>query len=289
MTRYILMVFVGACSYGILSTFVKLSYREGYTAAQISVSQALVGMLFLWLLVYLSKQRNLRQYNLKALLALLPTGAAIGFSSFVYYLSVIYLPASVAIIILMQFTWIGLLLEWLIYKQVPDRAQLMITILIILGSWLGSGGIGFGADLSPIGLTLAGLSAVLYAIYLLANARVGKEIPSLPKSAIMMTGSFAGLLLANLPQLTHAAHFDAGLLKWALFLATFGTIIPPLLFSKGIPKIGLAVSAVLMTAELPVAVICSHLLLDEHVTMVQWLGVAVMLFAMFLLNVKKKS
>ncbi|GEP88486.1 Threonine/homoserine efflux transporter RhtA [Chitinophaga terrae (ex Kim and Jung 2007)] len=288
MTRYILMVFAGACSYGILSTFVKLSYREGYTAAQISVSQALAGMLFLWLLVCLNKQWNFRQYTLKTLLWLLPTGAAIGFSSFVYYLSVVYLPASVAIIILMQFTWIGLLLEWLIYKQAPGRSQLMITVLIILGSGMGSGGISAGAHLPLKGLALAALSALLYAIYLLANARVGKTIPALPKSAVMMTGSFLGLLLANLPELSHAAHLDLGLLKWALFLATFGTIIPPILFSKGVPKIGVGVSAVLMTAELPVAVICSHWLLNEKVTVVQWLGVAVMLFAMFLLNVKKK-
>lgn len=30
--RYILLVFLGACSYGILSTIVKLAYGQGYSA-----------------------------------------------------------------------------------------------------------------------------------------------------------------------------------------------------------------------------------------------------------------
>ncbi|RFS26351.1 DMT family transporter [Chitinophaga silvatica] len=288
MTRYILMVFVGACSYGILSTFVKLSYREGYTASEIAVSQALTGMIVLWLIVLVSKQFPGRKHSLKSLLLLLPTGAAIGFSSFVYYLSVIYLPASIAIVILMQFTWLGLLLEWVFFKQRPNSIQLITTCMILVGSCLASGGISAATHLPWQGIGLAALSALLYAIYLLANGRVGKDIPSLPKSAIMMTGSFVGLLIANFPQLLASQHTNIGLVKWALFLATFGTILPPLLFSKGIPKIGVGVSAILMTAELPVAIICSHMLLQEPVTILQWSGVGVMLFALVLLNIRSK-
>ena len=52
---------------------------------------------------------------------LLFTGSAIGLTNFFYYESVSYISASLAIVILMQFTWFSLLLEWLIFKSKPSK------------------------------------------------------------------------------------------------------------------------------------------------------------------------
>jgi drug/metabolite transporter (DMT)-like permease len=76
------MVFAGACSFGILSTFVKLAYREGYTAAEISFTQALAGMVVLWIL-YLLRQRRREKTTPGQWGWLLLTGASIGLTSFV--------------------------------------------------------------------------------------------------------------------------------------------------------------------------------------------------------------
>jgi drug/metabolite transporter (DMT)-like permease len=278
------MVFAGACSFGILSTFVKLAYREGYTAAEISLTQAFTGMVVLCLLwqVY---QKNKTAMKAREWGWLLLTGVSIGLTSFVYYVSVAYIPASVAIVILMQFTWIGLLLDWCLFKKKPSLLQLITTVLILAGTWMGSGLATGGTPHWPLkGLLYAGASALLYAIYVIANSRVGKQLPSLQKSAVMMMGSTMGIFLVNVQPLLHSTHFNAGLIKWALFLSLFGTIIPPLLFAKGIPKVGAGISAVIMTAELPVAIICSHIILKEPVNGLQWAGVALMLLSMLLLN-----
>ncbi|MEZ2444442.1 DMT family transporter [Chitinophaga sp. RCC_12] len=286
MTRYILMVFAGACSFGILSTFVKLAYREGYTAAEISVTQACTGMIVLWIL-YLLTRRQRHPVKPGDWAWLLLTGGGIGLTSFVYYVSVAYIPASVAIVILMQFTWIGLLIEALLFKKMPSLLQLITTILILVGTWLGSGLAGGSlSGLSVKGLLYAGASAFLYAVYIIANSRVGKSLDTGKKSAVIITGSTLCIFLVNAPQLIASTHFDTGLLKWALFLALFGTIIPPLLFAKGIPKVGAGISAVIMTAELPVAIVCSHFILLEPVNGLQWAGVALMLLSMLLLNAR---
>jgi drug/metabolite transporter (DMT)-like permease len=50
MTRYIFMVLAGAVSFGILSSFVKLAYQQGYSPAEISFAQALTGAAILWIL-----------------------------------------------------------------------------------------------------------------------------------------------------------------------------------------------------------------------------------------------
>lgn len=284
MTRYILMVFAGACSFGILSTFVKLAYREGYTAAEISVTQAFTGMVVLWLL-YIITRRQRHPMSTGDWAWLLITGGCIGLTSFVYYVSVAYIPASVAIVILMQFTWIGLLIEALFFKKIPSLLQVVTTVMILAGTWMGSGLAGNGHTGLPVkGLLYAGASAFLYAVYIIANSRVGKSLDTGKKSAVIITGSTLCIFLVNAPQLVASTHFNAGLLKWALFLSLFGTIIPPLLFAKGIPKVGAGISAVIMTAELPVAVVCSHFILQEPVNGLQWAGVALMLLSMLLLN-----
>jgi drug/metabolite transporter (DMT)-like permease len=198
---------------------------------------------------------------------------------------VAYIPASVAIVILMQFTRIGLLMEAVFFKKIPSLLQLVTTVMILAGTWMGSGLAGNGITaLSVKGLLYAGASAFLYAVYIIANSRVGKSMDAGKKSAVMITGSTLCIFLVNAPQLLTSTHFDTGLLKWALFLSLFGTVIPPLLFAKGIPKVGAGISGVIMTAELPVAVVCSHFILQEPVNGLQWAGVALMLLSMLLLN-----
>ncbi|HVI48659.1 MAG TPA: DMT family transporter [Chitinophaga sp.] len=289
MTRYILMVFVGACSFGILSTFVKLAYTEGYTAAEISVSQAFTGMVVLWLLSQLFTRNTsapTEQLKERTVRQLLFTGAALGLTTFVYYLSVQYIPASVAIVLLMQFTWMGMLLEWLVFGKKPARMQALITLVILTGTVLSAGLLNAQASVLPLkGIVYALASALLYAVYILANSRTGNQLHPLKKSRVIMAGSTLGIFVANAHQLIGSPHFDMGLLKWVLSLSLFGTILPPLLFARGIPKIGAGISGIIMTAELPVAVICSHIVLHEPVDVWQWTGVVIMLIAIALQKV----
>ncbi|MRG44986.1 EamA family transporter [Chitinophaga sp. SYP-B3965] len=286
MTRYIFMVFAGACSFGILSTFVKLAYREGYSAAEISLSQAFMGLIVLGLLQFLFS----REKGFKGGLPVLFTGVTIGLTTFFYYVSVVYIPASLSIVLLMQCTWMGILLDWVLFKKQPGWVQGFVTLLILAGTIMASGIITNPAlEISLKGVLYALASAFCYAGFIVANSRTGQQMATLKKSTIIMLGSTLSIFIVNAHQLVVSNHFDAGILKWALFLSLFGTIIPPVLFAKGIPKVGAGISAIVMTAELPVAVICSHIVLQEPVGWVQWVGVFVMLLAIGLLQFLRRN
>lgn len=278
------MVFTGACCFGILSTFVKVAYQEGYTTGDISGSQACFGMMVLWLLYLLRKPAATstdqpRTASWKMMLA----GTSIGLCTHLYYLSVHWIPASVAIIFLMQFTWIGLLLEWLIYGKRPSLLQCIAALLIMSGTIMASGlSVQHKVALPLKGVLLAMASATVYGVYVVASGRIGNDIPALKKSALIMTGSTAAIFLVATPAFLFTPQIVVGLAKWTIFLGLFGTIIPPLLFAAGIPRTGVILSALLMTAELPVAVITARLVLHEHISLLQWLGVVLMLFAMAL-------
>ncbi|HEY0609798.1 MAG TPA: DMT family transporter [Chitinophaga sp.] len=285
MTRYIIMVFTGACCFGILSTFVKVAYQEGYSTGDISGSQACFGMTVLWIL-YLLQQKTTssgisqpKTASWKVMLA----GTSIGLCTHLYYLSVQWIPASVAIIFLMQFTWIGLLLEWLIYGKRPSVLQCIAALLIMAGTIMASGLSARHSIALPLkGVLLAIASATVYGVYVVASGRIGNDLPALKKSALIMTGSTAAIFLVATPGFLLMPQILGGLAKWTIFLGLFGTIIPPLLFSAGIPRTGVILSALLMTAELPVAVITARLVLHEHISLLQWNGVLLMLFAMAL-------
>lgn len=283
MNKHMLMVFAGACSYGMLSTFVKLAYRQGYGPAQIAFSQACTGMFVLWVITLLTEKRAFRVNG-----RMLATGAAIGLSTYVYYASVQYIPASLAIILLMQFAWMGMLSDWIISGKTPRGRQWLCLALIVTGTLLSSGAT-TGRELPAgygTGIALGLLSAVLYAIFIIANSRTGHHLPPVRKSAVMITGATIAIGLVSLPTLSTTPLPDAGILPWTAFLAIFGTIVPPVLFAKGIPKTGASLSALLMSAELPVAVMCASLLLHEEVTVLQWVGVGMMLLAMTILPKK---
>jgi drug/metabolite transporter (DMT)-like permease len=288
MLKYILLVFAGACSWGLLSTFVKVAYGEGYTTGDISGSQALLGMLVLWAVYLLRHKRTTplpQAAGATAAWKVMLTGASMGLCQYLYYLSVKWIPASVAIIFLMQFIWMGMLLEAVLFRKKPSAVQVLSVLLILTGTVLASGfSVQDGPPMPLKGVLLALASAAIYSVYVVASGRVGNDLPALKKSALTLTGSTLAVFLVAMPGFLFNGALLNGLARWSLFLAFFGTIVPPVLFSIGIPRIGVVLSAILMTAELPVAVITSSVVLKEQVSLLQWAGVLTMLFAMALPN-----
>lgn len=103
----------------------------------------------------------------------------------------------------------------------------------------------------------------------------------------MTTGSALMILMINIKSIYTSTHLDFGLLKWGTFLAVFGAVIPPICFTTAMPKIGAGLSSILLTLELPAAIFCAHLILNEQVNFMQIIGIALMLGAIIFLNIAK--
>lgn len=178
MLKGILLVFFGACSFGILSTFVKLAYHEGYTLGDVTGAQAFFGAVILWMLFFF--QRRTASYKAKAIVPQTPwwkmvlAGTCTGLVSIFYYQCVKLVPNSVAIILLMQFIWMSILMEYLIFKKKPTGLQLFAILLVLGGTVLASGMAETSIesmDLKGIGFGL--LAAICYAGFLLLSGRIG--------------------------------------------------------------------------------------------------------------------
>ena len=295
MLKGIILVLFGACSFGILSTFVKLAYADGYSLSDVSGTQAFFGAILLWTFYFLQTKISKKVYPkpITPWFKLLAAGAFTGLVSMFYYQCVKLAPASLAIILLMQFVWISVLLEFFIYKKKPSNMQVLAIVVILFGTVLASGFIETNADQNNIkGLIFGMLAALCYAIFLMLNGKLGNDYPPLKKSALMITGACILIFVALPPQFLINGALSGSLLKWGIILAVFGTFIPPICFAAGIPKIGLTLSSILSSVELPVAVMMSSLILHEEVNLIRWLGVIIIISAVIipnLENIKKQN
>ena len=291
MLKGILLVLFGACSFGILSTFVKLAYGDCYSLGDVTGTQALFGASMLWI-VYLVQRQTQSKEKPKPIIKthwikLVLAGSFTGLVSLTYYQCVKLIPASVAIILLMQFVWISVLLEFIFFKKKPNSLQIFAIIMILVGTIAASGYFEqSAANLSIVGIGYGMAAALCYAIFLMLNGNLGNEYPPLQKSALMITGACILIFIVLPPTFLFNGALGGSLLKWGLILAVFGTVIPPLCFAAGIPKIGLTLSSILSSAELPVAVSMSALVLHEEVSLIRWIGVAIILSSMILPNLE---
>ncbi len=194
MLKGILLVFFGACSFGILSTFVKLAYHEGYTLGDVTGAQAFLGAVILWVLFFF--QRRTSNYKAKEITLITPwwkmilAGTCTGLVSVFYYQSVKLVPNSVAIVLLMQFIWMSILMELAFFKKKPSGLQLLAIALVLGGTVLASGMVEARiSDMSLKGISFGLLAALSYAGFLLLSGRIGNEYPVLKKSALMITGA----------------------------------------------------------------------------------------------------
>lgn len=287
MFRGILLVFLGACSFGILSTFVKLAYKEGYTLGDVTGTQVFFGFIILWALVLLRRLlgRPSSDKTLGDKLKLVAMGTSTGLVSIFYYKCVQTVPASIAILLLMQFTWISLLLEAVLKRKLPKLSQVVMVLLVLFGTAMAGrlfSDTPIGFDWSGIGFGL--LAAACYSVFLMINGAAGNNLHPTTKSALILTGATILVLTIFPPVFLINGTLGDGLMKWGVLLAVFGTVIPPLFFAYGIPRTGLGLSAILSSAELPVAVLMSYVVLQEEVWLEQWLGVVLILAAIALSN-----
>lgn len=283
--KYALLVFLGGCSYGVISSFVKLGYKNGYGIGDLTGSQYLLGAVMLWIItIFVPKIR----LSGKQWLILLISGMPMGLTGIFYNKSLGYVDASFAIILLLQFTWISIILQYIFDKKVPDRKSIIATAIILCGSVLASGFLSSDLTFSLVGIGWGLLSALSFATFIYVSGRASLPIHPIYKSAIMTTGA-ALLVFIVLPPvfLLNGALAD-GLLKYGLLIGFFGSLVPPLLFNIGMPKVGSGLGTILSASELPTAVLMSTFVLHEVVTLSQWTGVAVILFGIAYPNFQRR-
>lgn len=306
----VFLVGLGATSYGMLATFVKMAYGEGYTTAEVTSSQFVFGIIGILIINAFQRNRNNNsalKASKKNIKQLMLAGTSTGLTSIFYYLAVKFdIPVSIAIVLLMQTVWIGVLLEWFLEKKVPSTVKIISVIIVLIGTAFATNLINSDIKLNPLGLFFGMLAAVSFTTTMFTANRVATEISSAQRSLYMLLGGGIMVLIFTLltqiipnqsPMMADALgvfstakDFNFGIfLKWGIILSLFGTIIPPMLLNAGFPLTGIGLGSIVSSLELPVSVLMAYFLLQEQVLFIQWIGILLIILAIVIMNLNFKK
>jgi len=278
----ILYVLIGAASFGFTPIFVKTGFEQGYSLGQLNIIQMIIASCLLWS-IFLFKKSTATGLHKHSILKLMITGTFVGLTSIFYYGAIQYLPASLAIILLFQFVWIGMLYDWLINKVRPSKINVAALCVTLTGVFLASNILNGSLEKLPVmGFVLGILSGFSYAGFIFFSGQVATNVHPLLRSPLMVTGSLVLVFIVFFKDISGIPYSDGQLWKVGLGVALFGAILPPLFFALGAHRIPGALANVLSSIELPVAIISASLILSESVNLTQWLGISLIIIAIMI-------
>lgn len=289
----VFLVGLGATSYGMLATFVKIAYGEGFTTPEVTIAQfvyGITGMLLINMFQKAKKGNDVIKASKKNITQLMLAGTSLGMTSIFYYLAVKYIPVSIAIVLLMQTVWMGVLFEMLLEKKLPSTQKIISVIIVLFGTALATNLIQSKVELDWRGIVLGLLAATSFTTTMFTANRVATHVSSAQRSLFMLLGG--AVIVTGFAIATQTTPFNFEIfMKWGIILALFGTIIPPLLFNAGFPLTGIGLGSIVSALELPVSVLMAYFLLNEKVILLQWVGIVLIILAIVIMNVnfKKKA
>lgn len=272
-----LLVLLGAVSYGVMSPIVKSAIADGWDVRALTFAQVSFGAAMLWIVLLLrSKVRSSMKMRAGVWLLLAAIGiAGLSLTTLFYNQSLARLDASLAIVLLFQYTWITIFLESIRARRWPAGSEWLAALLIFAGTILAVGILERSIEhWNATGLLLGLLSAVSYSLFFFLSGFLPPSLEPLAKSAVMATASlvFIGAVQGVGTWAAEGASVPLGL--WGLLLGLLGIALPTVCFNAGIPRIGASLAALLGSLELPVAVLAAYVLLGEPLSWWQGAGVA---------------
>ncbi len=288
----IFLVALGATSYGMLATFVKLAYKEGFTTAEVTSSQfiyGIIGVLFINLFQRIKNKNSATKANSKNILHLMIAGTSMGMTSVFYYLAVKYIPVSIGIILLMQTVWMGVLLEWFLDKKAPSIQKTLAVLVVIIGTAFAINIFKINFNDTTIdwtkGLFWGLLAAASFTTTMFTANKVALGISSAQRSLFMLLGG--AIIVFGFGIYTQTTEFNFEIFtKWGIVLALFGTIIPPMLLNAGFPLTGIGLGSIVSSLELPVSVLMAYFFLNEELQLIQWIGILLIILAIVIMNIQ---
>ena len=287
----VFLVGLGATSYGMLATFVKIAYGEGFTTPEVTIAQfvyGITGMLLITMFQKSKKGNDVAKASTKNISQLVLAGTSLGMTSIFYYLAVKYIPVSIAIVLLMQTVWMGVLFEMILEKKRPSTQKIISVLIVLFGTALATNLIQSKVALDWRGIALGLLAAASFTTTMFTANRVATHISSAQRSLYMLLGG--AVIVTGFAIATQNTPFNFEIfMKWGIVLALFGTIIPPLLFNAGFPLTGIGLGSIVSALELPVSVLMAYVLLGEKVIFIHWIGIILIILAIVIMNVNVKK
>ncbi len=273
------LVILSTIAIAIVPSLAKLAYDGGSNTMTVITGRSIFSVLLTFLLIVVLRQ----PFVISRSAMLTASAMGVGYAVILYgYLGAVnYLAVSLVILIY----FIHPLLVGFIVMLLGEERLTLISVGALAAALAGLGlVIGFSLDnLNLTGVGLATLAMTVTAIVIVGNARAMRKAPALSVGFYMMLSAAA--VLAVLFALSGTLAMPNTTLAWTGFVgvaiaATTGTLA----FMSGMAYVGAARAAMISNLEPVIGVIFAIAILGERVTLVQGIGIAMVIGAIFLME-----
>ena len=274
------LVIGSACCFGTLGVFGKLAYRLGLTTPQLLSYRFGLAALLLWLAAAVTRQGLPPRRSLLGL-AIMGGAGYVGQSGS-YFSALHFIPASTNALLLYTFPVVVTLLAALLFHEPLGWSKLSAVGIAFVGTLLVVEAQLHAA--APIGIVLGLGSAAFYSGYILYGSRLLPGLPPVSATATIMTS--AALVWSAYAAVTGQLAVAWTVPRVALIVsfAVLGTTIPVLTFILGLRLVGPSRAAILSTFEPAATVLLAVIILGETANPIQYLGGALILASVLVLE-----
>ena len=276
-----------ACSFGLITTLAKISFNEGATPHtvvffRILSTSILMGLWSFWTGRKTQSGKNNKEQapsRLQLPLIILVTGICISVMSLGYLGSVKYIPVSLSGLLFFTFPFWVLIINYIIDREIPKLHKLFAFIVAFLGLALSLGPTWEVLDLLGIVLVLCG--SVASAGYIVTGSKAVQMIAT--PVLLFYSNTLAVFLVGAVMFYSDTFSINHTILGWTgigavCLLFTIGQFF---LFT-GTKHTGSAQASLILNVEPLISIGAAIILLGEQLAMPQYIGVAVVITALFL-------
>ncbi len=264
---------------GVAPIFGKLAYMGGSDPFTVAATRTVIAVIILWI-AYLLFWRRFTYIYPAGLLGCVVVGTVNGIGSLFYYNGLHYLDASVAQLLNATYLIFVVVLTRLGGQPLTQRT-IIRALLALIAVTLLAGGV--NGQISWVGAGLMIGNAILFAGTVILSQRVLFEMPSPTVTLYVMTSMAVVVVMARvvyrlewIPQSPEAIG--------AIFALGVTTALSRLLLFTGVKQLGSLQTVLVGIFETAVAVLMAFVFLHEQLTVIQWVGVAILMVSLLLIR-----
>lgn len=267
---------------GTIPILAKLAYAAGVGVLTVVAFRTIFAAAILWLATLLFV-RHYVYSSTPAILSSLVAGGINGAGSLFFYASLSRIDASLGQLINITYLIFVAIMLRLIGQVISWLTLLRVALAIAAVYLLTVGGVG-----SPdwLGVGMMFVAAISFAIQLVLSQRIMYDIPAPTMTLYAITAMASVVTVAWLAFPSDLANVSGA--GWrAIALMALATALSRLTLFLGVKHLGSIQAALLGVLEVIVSIGLAIMLLDEHLTLTQWLGAAVLIASILLVRFER--
>ena len=291
----IVLAFIGSILYSTKAVFVKLAYQYDVDAVSLLLMRMMFSLPFyLGIAIYISRQSSNYRLTRQDYQQLFILGI-IGYylSSYLDFKGLEYITASLERLILFIYPTIVVLIGYFFYKEKISRSQIIALILTYIGIavvFIGNVEIGSQEDL-VIGSVLIVLCSIFFAVYMVGSGQILPRVGTWRFTSYALTISSVAVIIHYFIENRGVGNFNYPLsvFGYGFLMATISTVIPTLLISEAIRRVGASNVAIIASVGPISTITLAWVFLDERLAVTQILGGVLVLAGVVFISVSRKK